>query len=109
MRSNILVFGFLALLFVLWIWLSWLDINKSQKQYSKENIYNIRSTLQPVYYKRSETNNEDRGGYDAGYEWAANEDIDDTSYCSGGSSSFNEGCTDFVEEMAEIDPEGYSY
>lgn len=37
-------------------------------------------------------------GYDAGYQWAEDNDIDDTSSCSTPSSSFNNGCEDYVEE-----------
>lgn len=39
-------------------------------------------------------------GHDAGYQWAEDNDIDDTSSCSTPSSSFNEGCEDYVEENA---------
>ena len=39
-------------------------------------------------------------GYDAGYQWAEDNDIDDTSSCSTPSSSFNQGCEDYVEETA---------
>ena len=49
------------------------------------------------------------GGYDEGYEWASGEDIDDSSYCDDQSGSFAEGCRDYVMDMAEEDPEGYSY
>ncbi|CRM40707.1 MULTISPECIES: hypothetical protein [Pseudomonas] len=37
-------------------------------------------------------------GHDAGYQWAEDNDIDDTSSCSTPSSSFNQGCEDYVEE-----------
>ncbi|WP_226454919.1 hypothetical protein [Pseudomonas sp. AF03-9] len=39
-------------------------------------------------------------GHDAGYQWAEDNDIDDTSSCSTPSSSFNQGCEDYVEETA---------
>lgn len=39
-------------------------------------------------------------GYNAGYQWAEDNDIDDTSSCSTPSSSFNQGCEDYVEEAA---------
>jgi len=54
-------------------------------------------------------NNGSGKGYDEGYEWASDQDIDDSSYCDDSSSSFAEGCRDYVMEMAEEDPEGYSY
>lgn len=37
-------------------------------------------------------------GHEAGYQWAEDNDIDDTSSCSTPSSSFNQGCEDYVEE-----------
>ena len=39
-------------------------------------------------------------GHDAGYQWAEDNEIDDTSSCSTPSSSFNQGCEDYVEETA---------
>ncbi len=41
---------------------------------------------------------EDCGGHEAGYEWAEENDIYDSSDCDGNSSSFNEGCESYVEE-----------
>jgi len=40
-------------------------------------------------------------GYDAGYQWAEENDVDDTSSCTTPSSSFNQGCEDYVEENAQ--------
>lgn len=37
-------------------------------------------------------------GYDAGYDWAEANDIDDASDCSTPSPSFNDGCEDYVNE-----------
>lgn len=37
-------------------------------------------------------------GHDAGYQWAEDNEIDDTSSCSTASSSFNAGCEEYVEE-----------
>lgn len=37
-------------------------------------------------------------GHDAGYQWAEDNEIDDTSSCSTPSSSFNAGCEEYVEE-----------
>lgn len=37
-------------------------------------------------------------GHDAGYEWAEENDIDDTSDCDTPSNSFNEGCEEYVDE-----------
>lgn len=37
-------------------------------------------------------------GHDAGYAWAAENDIDDASDCSTPSLSFNQGCKEYVEE-----------
>lgn len=48
---------------------------------------------------------EDCSGHDAGYEWAEENDIDDTSDCDGNSNSFNEGCEAYVEENEEEDEE----
>ena len=39
-------------------------------------------------------------GHDAGYQWAEDNGIDDTSSCSTPSSSFNQGCEDYVEDAA---------
>ncbi|KIH84076.1 hypothetical protein [Pseudomonas batumici] len=39
-------------------------------------------------------------GHDAGYAWAAENDIDDVAYCNTPSPSFNEGCEEYVEEIA---------
>lgn len=39
-------------------------------------------------------------GHDAGYAWAAENDIDDAAYCNTPSPSFNEGCEAYVEEIA---------
>ncbi|MFK0314392.1 hypothetical protein ACIQUF_24580 [Pseudomonas sp. NPDC090233] len=41
-------------------------------------------------------------GYDAGYQWAEENDVDDTSSCTTPSSSFNQGCEDYVEENAQV-------
>lgn len=40
-------------------------------------------------------------GHDAGYEWAQEHDITDTSYSNGNSESFNEGVRQYAEEMQE--------
>lgn len=41
---------------------------------------------------------EDCSGHEAGYEWAEENDVDDTYDCDGNSQSFNEGCEAYVEE-----------
>lgn len=46
-------------------------------------------------------------GYDAGYEWAEENGIDDTYSCDTPSSSFNDGCMDYVEENEQGDGYGY--
>ena len=38
----------------------------------------------------------DCSGYDAGYEWAKQRDIDDDDYCPDGNKSFYEGCAAYV-------------
>jgi hypothetical protein len=38
----------------------------------------------------------DCSGYDAGYEWAKQRDIDDDDYCPDGNESFYEGCAAYV-------------
>ncbi len=40
-------------------------------------------------------------GHDAGYEWAQEHDITDTSYDNGNSESFNEGVRQYAEENQE--------
>lgn len=40
----------------------------------------------------------DCSGHEAGYEWAENNSINDSSDCNGNSNSFNEGCESYVEE-----------
>jgi hypothetical protein len=37
-------------------------------------------------------------GHQAGYNWAEQKDIDDADDCTGNSSSFIEGCQEYVEE-----------
>lgn len=39
-------------------------------------------------------------GHDAGYEWAEENSIEDAADCDTPSSSFNEGCEEYVEENA---------
>lgn len=41
---------------------------------------------------------EDCSGHEAGYEWAEENDIDDTYDCDGNSNSFVEGCEAYVDE-----------
>ncbi len=41
--------------------------------------------------------------YAAGYEWAELNNVDDISNCDGNSSSFNEGCEEYVEENVPED------
>ncbi len=41
---------------------------------------------------------EDCSGHEAGYEWAANNDIYDVDDCAGYSNSFIEGCWQYVED-----------
>jgi hypothetical protein len=40
----------------------------------------------------------DCSGYDAGYEWAKQRDIDDDDYCPDGNKSFYEGCAAYANE-----------
>jgi hypothetical protein len=42
-------------------------------------------------------------GYDAGYEWAQDNDIDDPNDCDGNNSSFIEGCEDGAEQLSGED------
>ena len=44
-------------------------------------------------------------GHDAGYEWAAQNDITDEFHCDGKSDSFNEGCRQYVEENEKLEEE----
>ncbi|CDX56023.1 conserved exported hypothetical protein [Mesorhizobium plurifarium] len=43
---------------------------------------------------------DDCSGHEAGYSWAARNDISDERDCDGDSQSFNEGCQAYVEEQA---------
>ena len=49
-------------------------------------------------------------GHNAGYAWAAENDIDDAKDCGTPSPSFNQGCKEYVEEnpssLASADDEG---
>ncbi|RUW51669.1 hypothetical protein EOA32_15440 [Mesorhizobium sp. M1A.F.Ca.ET.072.01.1.1] len=47
---------------------------------------------------------DDCSGHEAGYDWAARNDISDERDCDGDSQSFNEGCQAYVEEQAEDAP-----
>ena len=40
----------------------------------------------------------DCSGYDAGYKWAKQRDIDDDDYCPDGNESFYEGCVAYANE-----------
>lgn len=42
---------------------------------------------------------EDCSGHDAGWEWAAQNDVTDASDCYGQSTSFEEGCVAFADEV----------
>ena len=44
--------------------------------------------------------------FDAGYEWAKANDVDDFSDCAEHSGSFREGCEDYVEAKAAGDEDG---
>ncbi|MGX5805345.1 hypothetical protein ACWGS9_29525 [Bradyrhizobium sp. Arg314] len=43
---------------------------------------------------------DDCSGHEAGYDWAARNDITDERDCDNDSRSFNEGCQAYVEEQA---------
>jgi len=55
----------------------------------------------------SKTNTDGESGYDAGYTWAEDNDIDSTGSCNTNSGSFNQGCEDYVCDMAEYYPKYY--
>ncbi|WP_027155479.1 hypothetical protein [Mesorhizobium sp. WSM2561] len=42
---------------------------------------------------------DDCSGHEAGYDWAARNDITDERDCDGDSQSFNEGCQAYVDEQ----------
>ncbi len=44
---------------------------------------------------------DDCSGHEAGYDWAASNDITDERDCNGDSQSFNEGCQAYVEEQTD--------
>jgi hypothetical protein len=48
---------------------------------------------------------QDCSGHSAGYGWAENNEINDESDCSGTSSSFIEGCEQYVRDMEEEESE----
>ena len=41
---------------------------------------------------------DDCSGHEAGYEWAGENDITDTSECDSNSNSFTEGCNAYLDE-----------
>ncbi len=43
---------------------------------------------------------DDCSGHEAGYDWAARNDITDERDCDGNGQSFNEGCQAYVEEQS---------
>ncbi|TIN07824.1 MAG: hypothetical protein E5Y51_30610 [Mesorhizobium sp.] len=47
---------------------------------------------------------DDCSGHEAGYDWAARNDISDERDCDRDSQSFNEGCQAYVEEQADDAP-----
>ncbi|MCT2578551.1 MULTISPECIES: hypothetical protein [unclassified Mesorhizobium] len=47
---------------------------------------------------------DDCSGHEAGYDWAARNDIIDERDCDGDSQSCNEGCQAYVEEQADSAP-----
>lgn len=50
------------------------------------------------YWHGSDECTDDCSGHEAGYEWAANEGIEDVADCGGNSNSFIEGCEAYVED-----------
>ncbi|PBB39623.1 hypothetical protein [Mesorhizobium sp. WSM3868] len=44
---------------------------------------------------------DDCSGHEAGYDWAARNNITDERDCEGDSRSFNEGCQAYVDEQAD--------
>jgi hypothetical protein len=44
----------------------------------------------------------DCSGYDAGYKWAKQHDIDDDDYCPDSNKSFYEGCADYVDDSSGV-------
>ncbi len=44
---------------------------------------------------------QDCSGHEAGYYWAADNDISDPNDCTGDSQTFVEGCQEYVEERRE--------
>jgi hypothetical protein len=69
------------------------------------NTMRSEAILKAVINSKSDTDGEN--GYDAGYTWAEEKDIDSTGSCSTNSDSFNQGCEDYVCEMAEYYPRDY--
>lgn len=56
------------------------------------------SSSESVNEYQPDTCIEDCSGHNAGYEWAQEHDIQDTSYDNGNSESFNEGVRDYAEQ-----------
>jgi hypothetical protein len=48
----------------------------------------------------------DCSGHEAGYQWAADHDIDDPDNCGGNSNSFIEGCRVYAEEQSQRSDDG---
>jgi hypothetical protein len=44
----------------------------------------------------------DCSGYDAGYKWAKQHDIDDDDYCPDSNKSFYEGCAAYVDGSSGV-------
>ncbi|MBP0630704.1 hypothetical protein [Cupriavidus sp. AcVe19-1a] len=60
----------------------------TQGQASNERFFGARCT-------------QDCSGHEAGYDWAADNDISDPDQCTGDSQAFVEGCQDYAEERRE--------
>ena len=64
---------------------------KNDFEYIKENNYNDQTF-------HDDECTEDCSGHEAGYNWAEENGISDTSDCDNASSSFTEGCETYLEE-----------
>ncbi|MGW8185000.1 MAG: hypothetical protein ACWGHO_02720 [Candidatus Moraniibacteriota bacterium] len=91
---------------------------------TKESISTYESTSiteydEPEAYEESTFNGyectDDCSGHEAGYKWAEEQGITDSSDCDGNSNSFIEGCESYADEQEEdsydsdYDDNGYDY
>ncbi len=109
--NSSLIWGIIIVV-IIGLWL----LNSSNKASSNEEVdytdYSTNSTsvqtiqkpeVTPELRFNGYTCTVDCSGHEAGYNWAEEKGIDDTSDCGGNSNSFIEGCESYVEENSDDD------